>query len=186
MSSVAHKFSQISSSVHRLGSTQVTVSTTSPFQIRGPPTSWTLDQTRTSTTQEDICSVSTQLPSHSMHAATVSLSSFKTLENEHVSGPIGDEGTSFLSAENMWKITCDQREKTFLFQWISVTLQPGNVAAFHGTIIMASLSENTLAIWHADLGLSGTLFRLISSFCISIFILYLQREIEYRRLVYPK
>ena len=61
-------------------------------------------------------------------------------------GPICDESASFISAiaETISRITGDQREETFLFQRISVAIQRGNVAAFHGT--MTSFSVNTLAI----------------------------------------
>ena len=61
-------------------------------------------------------------------------------------GPICSEGTSFLSeiAEKLSRITGEQREKAFLFQRISVAIQRGNAAAFHGTT--TSFSVNTLAI----------------------------------------
>ena len=61
-------------------------------------------------------------------------------------GPICSKGASFLSeiAEKISKITGAQREKAFLFQRISVAIQHGNAAAFHGTL--TSFSVNTLAI----------------------------------------
>ena len=61
-------------------------------------------------------------------------------------GLICCEGTTFLSeiAEKLSRITGKQREKAFLFQRISVAIQRGNAAAFHGT--MTSFSANTLAI----------------------------------------
>ena len=61
-------------------------------------------------------------------------------------GPICSEGASFLSeiAEKISRTTGEQREKSFLFQRISVAIQRGNAAAFHGTL--TSFSVNTLAI----------------------------------------
>ena len=61
-------------------------------------------------------------------------------------GPICSEGASFLSeiAEKLSRTTGEQREKSFLFQRISVAIQRGNAAAFHGTL--TSFSVNTLAI----------------------------------------
>ena len=61
-------------------------------------------------------------------------------------GPICNEGASFLSeiVDRISKITGEQREKAFLFQRISVALQRGNAAAFHGTL--TTFSVNTLAI----------------------------------------
>ena len=51
-------------------------------------------------------------------------------------GPICSEGASFLSeiAEKISRTTGEQREKSFLFQSISVAIQRGNAAAFHGTL----------------------------------------------------
>ena len=68
-------------------------------------------------------------------------------------GPICSEGASFLSeiAEKISRTTGEKREKSYLFQRISVAIQRGNAAAFHGTL--TSFSVNTLAIWEADLDL---------------------------------
>ena len=61
-------------------------------------------------------------------------------------GPICSEGASFLSefAEKLTRATGEQREKSFLFQRISVAIQRGNAAAFHGTLTFFSV--NTLAM----------------------------------------
>ena len=58
-------------------------------------------------------------------------------------GPICSEGASFLSeiAEKISKITGEQREIAFLFQRISVAIQRGNGAAFHGTLTSFSVNK---------------------------------------------
>ena len=51
-------------------------------------------------------------------------------------GPICSEGASFLFeiAEKLSRITGEQHEKAFSFQRISVAIQRGNAAAFHGNM----------------------------------------------------
>src|SRR6218665_3555379 len=60
-------------------------------------------------------------------------------------GPINSSGISIISARghNLTHIPGDTREASFVFQWLSITVQRFNAVAFRGSFVMPDTKEET-------------------------------------------